>query len=271
MEKAEKIYRNGRILTVDDNFSIASAIAIKGDRFIYVGTNAGVAEYIGDKTTVCDLNGKMVTPGIIDSHMHPLSMAERIVKGGLDVRNFSLTAVQEAIASEVAKLQPGQWVTGWSYSVNTLGVEPHKKYLDEVSPNNPVFLHDGSHHAGWVNSRSLEIAGITDETPDPDGGHIVRDEEGHATGLLMEQGAWDSVYTKIPQSFTDEEQDMGDVLASKELLAVGLTSVHDAGRPEIGVVNRRKSLYQSGKIKIRMNDMLSMTAARNLGGPQPGC
>jgi predicted amidohydrolase YtcJ len=270
MEKADRVYRNGKIVTVDDKFSIAQAMAVKGDRFIYVGSDTGAKEHIGNKTEVIDLEGKTVTPGLIESHMHPNSMAERIIKGGLDVRGLDMDTFRKAIAAEIEKVGPGEWVTGRSYTANTLGVEPHKKYLDDISPNNPVFLRDGSHHAGWVNSRALEVAGITDTTPQPKGGHIARDAEGHAKGLFMEQNAIDLVYKKIPLSFTDEEQDRGEILASKELLAVGLTGVHDAGRPEIGLVNRRKALYGSGQIKIRMNTMLGINAARELGGPQNG-
>jgi predicted amidohydrolase YtcJ len=268
-EKADRVYLNGKIITVDDKFSIAEAMASKGDRFIYVGSDAGAKEHIGDKTNVVDLQGRTVTPGLIDSHMHPMYMAERIVQGDIEVRNLDLAAIRKIIASEVGKSELGGWVVAKWYSIYALGIEPHKKHLDDISPNNPVFLRDSSGHAGWVNSKALEVVGITDATPNPKGGHIVRDAEGHATGLLMESAAWD-VFEKIPRSFTGEEQDRGDVLASEELFAVGLTGVNDATPTEIGTINRRKALYESGKIRIRMNDMVSVAAAKELGGPQTG-
>jgi predicted amidohydrolase YtcJ len=269
ISKADNVYRNAKILTVDDDFSIAEAMAVKGDKFAYVGSDAGIEEYIGDKTEVMDLKGKTVTPGLIDSHMHPIYMAENLVQGTIEVRNLDLAAIQKLISSEIAKSGPGKWFVGHRYNVYALGVEPHKKLLDDISPDNPVFLKDSSGHAGWVNSKALESVGIIDTTPNPKGGHIVRDTDGHATGLLMETAAR-SVFDKIPKSFSDEEQNRGEVLAGKEFFAVGLTGVHDATPTEIGVVKRRKALYQSGKMKLRMNDMVSVAAAKELGGPETG-
>lgn len=164
-ETADSVYRNGNIYTVDEDFSTASAIAIKGDRLIYVGDEAGVEAYIGPGTKVVDLGGKTVIPGLIEGHMHINGLGESLLQ--IDAFWKPKEDILAAVAAEVAKAEPGEWIRGrgWLNSVWEDSAYPTKEELDAVAPNNPVFLTRADGHMCWVNSMAFELAGITKDTP----------------------------------------------------------------------------------------------------------
>ena len=274
--EADTVYLNGNIYTVDDTFSTASAMAIKGDRFIYVGSNAGVQEYIGPGTAVIDLNGKTVVPGLMDSHIHFSGVGTKLFSRDVDCYWLPLDELQAAIANAIATgvgLRPGpepRWFRGSGYN-DAIWDPPvaHKELLDVVSPNNPVYISRYCGHAGLANSKAMEIAGITDETPDPAKGHIVRDAEGHATGVFLER-ATRLITQHIPSwpPLTEEERRHCLVLGSQAVLAAGLTVVHDASGAGMSTVDRRSALYEEGLLKVRINNMLGSSTAESLGAPQ---
>ncbi len=188
-EEADTVYLNGNIYTVDDAFSTASAIAIKGDRFIYVGSDTGVQDYIGPGTAVIDLNGKTVVPGLMDSHIHFESVGQNILFPMVESWRTPLDELLSKIEARVAEVEPGEWIIGWGYDETFWDPQvAHKDFLDAISPDNPVFMYRVCWHAGWANSKAMEIAGIDANgiTPDPPGGVIVRDAEGNATGVFVE-------------------------------------------------------------------------------------
>src|SRR6266550_5581869 len=191
-QPADMVLRGGRVITVDSAWHIAQAVAVKDGRFVAVGDDAAVAARIGPNTQVIELAGKTVVPGLIDTHLHQLFAA----LNGPAVQLLgakSIAAVQAAIGERVAHTEPGRWVmasSGWHESILEEGRMPTRHELDTVSPNNPVFIPRGG-HVITVNSKALKLAGITKDTPNPEGGVIVRDEAtGEATGVLLENAAY---------------------------------------------------------------------------------
>jgi hypothetical protein len=225
--KADLVLRNGAIYTVDRVRSWAEAVAIRGDKILYVGANKGVAKHIGPKTRVVDLAGKMVLPGFQDAHVHPLS-------GGLGQISCALydlpnrEAYLKAVADYAAKNPRGAWIRGdgWDMSHFPKGI-PDRADLDAVVPDRPVYLDSKDGHTAWVNTKALQMAGITRDTPDPANGRIDRDPTtGEAVGSLQES-AMELVRRHLPP-YTEEEARRGLRLALRMLNGYGITSVQDA-------------------------------------------
>ncbi len=226
--KADTVYFNGVIYTVDDGFSVVEAVAISGGKFIAVGSNEEILALAGPETERIDLAGKAVVPGMVDAHAHM-----RWYSLGLDQINAlgapSAEAVAKMVAEKVATVSPGEWIQGQGWDSNDWkGMEfPTHALLDTVAPDNPVYLVKQDFHIAWVNSEAMRIAGIDRNTPDPDGGRIVHDDNGEPTGILV-QNAMDLAYNCIPDASFEKMKE----LVSKALnnwLAVGLTGIHDMG------------------------------------------
>src|SRR3954469_11131722 len=189
-QPADLVLRGGKVITVDKDWSVAQAVAIRDGRFLAVGDDAAIAPHIGPNTQVIELAGRTVVPGLIDSHLHQLFAG----LNGPSVQLLGSPPIadgQKAIPERVARTEPGRWVTassGWHESILEEGRMPTRHELDPVSPNNPVFIPRGG-HVVTVNSKALELAGITKDTPNPDGGIIVRDDKGEATGMLLQNAA----------------------------------------------------------------------------------
>ncbi|MDX1406271.1 MAG: amidohydrolase [Woeseiaceae bacterium] len=196
---ADAVYQNGRIYTVDPQRSWAEAVAITAGRLSYVGSNEGATDYKGPNTTVVDLGGRLMLPAFQDAHIHPIT-------GGLEALAcdlndlYSLEDYRSTIAAYAAANPDVPWILGggWSMAVFGPGGRANRAILDELIPDRPVFLESADGHTGWANSRALEIAGITKDTPDPRDGIIDRDPEtGEPIGSLQED-AMDIVEAHIP-------------------------------------------------------------------------
>ena len=184
--EADAVYRNGFVYTVDGVRSRAQAFAVRDGKFLAVGTNEDMKAVTGPDTRVVDLKGKMVMPGLVDSHIHALRGALTALGLAFPVTS-SVDDIKAAIKKYIAdkKLKKGDWIEGAKW-----GIDYHKlnaKMLDEVSPDNPVFLHDWTNHLAWVNSAALKAAKMTKDTPDPQGGVIDRDSSGNPTGTLHDK------------------------------------------------------------------------------------
>src|SRR3954470_1277364 len=190
-QPADLVLRGGRVITVDNDWRVAQAVAVRDGRFVAIGDDATVAHYVGPNTQVIELAGKTIVPGLIDSHLHQLFAA----LNGPAVQLLgakTVADVQAAIGERVARTEAGKWVmasSGWHESILEEGRMPTRYELDKVSPNNPVFIPRGG-HVITVNSKALELAGITRDTQNPDGGVIVRDEKGEPTGVLLENATY---------------------------------------------------------------------------------
>jgi len=260
VQSADIVLHSAKIYTMDENNPTATAIAIKGDKILAVGSRSDVAAYTGPKTKVVNLKGATVLPGLIDSHVHFSSIGTSLLQ--VDCYWKQKAEIIAAIAAEVAEAEPGEWIQGrgFNQAVWTPQVWPTKEDLDAVSPNNPVYISRYCGHAAWVNSKALELAGITRDTPDPHNGAFLRDENGEPTGILLEEGAMNAVRSLIPP-FTEEQIVRGMIRANDACIALGLTSVHDAGTTLAGV-QRTKALYEEGALKIRIYEMIRI----NTGG-----
>jgi predicted amidohydrolase YtcJ len=181
--EADAVYKNGFVYTADGPRSRAQAFAVRDGKFFKVGTNDDMKAVTGKDTRVVDLKGKMVMPGLVDSHIHCLRGALTALGLAFPV-TASVDEIKAALKKYIAdkKLKKGEWVEGakWALDYKKLNA----KMLDEVSPDNPVFLHDWTNHLAWVNSAALKAAKITKNTPDPEDGVIDRDSSGNPTGTL---------------------------------------------------------------------------------------
>jgi predicted amidohydrolase YtcJ len=248
-QPADLVLRGGHVITVDKDWRVARAIAIKDGRFLAVGDDAAIAAHVGPNTQVIELAGKTVVPGLIDSHLHQLFAA----LNGPAVQLLgarTVADVQAAIGERVARTPPGQWVmasSGWHESILDEGRMPTRFELDKVSPNNPVFIPRGG-HVVTVNSKALELAGITRDTPNPDGGVIVRDPAtGEATGVLLENAAY-LVRKILPPPPTN----MAELLkiAMRDLNSYGIVGVIEPGVNEQQIALYR-AVHDAGGMTVR--------------------
>ena len=221
---ADAVYTNARIYKVDAVNSWASAMAVSNGKIIAVGSDEDIAAHIGEDTRVNDMAGRMMMPGIHDTHIHPYD-------GGIGktVQCSFLTAVLDealkALQDCLADIPEGQWLRGgqWNDGLFIGTTKAPKHILDEIAPNHPVFLMDWSVHNAWLNSSALELLGIDDETPDPSGGVIVRDlQTGEATGILLDNAAYEPRRSLPAYSL----QQRSDALAwsIKQIMSYGITT-----------------------------------------------
>lgn len=224
--RATMIVTGAKVLTMDPNTPKAEAIAVLGDRILAVGTDEEILYYANAGTVRVDGRGMTVTPGFIDAHSHPL-MAEAAV--GVNVNLRRIDDVKEALAGKAANTPPGHWVRGVMYDDTKFEDERplNRNDIDEAVPDHPVYVGHRGGHTGVVNSKALEIAGVTNDTPDPVGGRFFH-ENGELTGKVAENavdvffkvGTWPVIDRAVRQQSA--------TIASKSMTAAGLTSTTDA-------------------------------------------
>ncbi len=258
-ETADSVYRNGNIYTVDEAFSTATALAVKGDRLIYVGDEAGVDAYIGSGTKVVDLAGRTVVPGLVEGHMHVTGLGSSLMN--LDCFWMPKQTILDQVKAAAEKAEPGQWIQGrgWMNTVWDDTSYPTKEELDAVAPENPVFLTRACGHMGWANSKALELAKITKDTPNPQGGEYLKNDKGELLGCMTDT-AMNPIRGLIPE-LTLEQQKEGLLKAQDQLFSYGLTSAMDAGNSIAVYEDVFGPLYESGQLKLRVYGMISLTSA----------
>jgi predicted amidohydrolase YtcJ len=250
---ADSVYLNGNIHTVDPKHPKATAMAIKDQTFLRVGAGPDVGKHVGPWTSVVDLQGNTVLPGLIDAHLHYSAIGE--AKMMLDAFWKPKQEILDEVASACSKARKGEWIQGrgWNHEIWTPAVFPTKEDLDKVAPDNPVCLIRTDSHTAWVNSRALEIAGVTQEMSNPEGGEIVRNAKGEATGILIDT-ARRLISGYIPPLSREQRLD-ALLLAQEGLVSNGLTGAHDAGC-DPAMIKMLKSLYESGKLCVRLYERL---------------
>src|SRR5438105_6174976 len=228
-ETAERIFINGNIYTVNDKQPFAQAIAVKGDRIIFVGSNADAEKFRADKTRIVDLAGKTVTPGFTDSHCHIFGIGEREMTLNLEETNTRedfLARVKE----RVAQTERAKWITGrgWIETFWKPPQFPTRADLDKIAPDNPVFLTRADGHAAVANSPALKLAGVTRDTANPFGGEILKDAKtGELTGMLLDN-AMDLVAKNIPPP-SEAEHEQALLLGIKREIELGWCEIQNAG------------------------------------------
>ena len=224
-QNVDLILTNGKILTVDDQFSIQDTVVVNDGRIVATGSASLTSQYGSDN--VVDLEGKVLMPGFNDSHTHIRGRPHRYIELG-DVT--SIVEIQELIQAKIVEIGEGEWITGYGWSEDELdeGRRPLRADLDLVAPNNPVTLTRAGGHSAVVNSLALELADVTLETPQPDGGVIERGDDGQLNGVIRERQ--EIVGRLVPDSTYDELISSLEVNLN-DLLSLGITSITDASKP----------------------------------------
>ncbi|MEL6151293.1 MAG: amidohydrolase [Chloroflexota bacterium] len=232
MSIVDRILYNGNIHTLDPALPHATALAIRQGRILMVGSDADVREYATGSAVLENLQQKTVLPGLIDAHVHWRWTSESY--HNVNVYELpTMTMALERVAERARGIDPDKWILGhgWAQDLWPENAFPTAADLDAIAPDNPVYLTAKSAHAAWVNTAALKLAGITDSTPDPEGGTILRDANGQATGILLEAPAMQLVSRHIPEVTPEQLADL--MLASLEKAnQQGLTAIHDLDNPD---------------------------------------
>jgi predicted amidohydrolase YtcJ len=225
-QPADLVLMGGRVATMDAARSWANAMAVRDGRIVGVGTDRVIRGHVGPRTRVIELRGRMVTPGFQDAHVHP-------VHGGLamlrcDLHEDAQSGPGYDKIDAYARSHPDEpWIRGGGWYMAAFeGGTPRREDLDRIVPDRPVFLTNRDGHGAWVNTRALELAGVTASTPDPADGRIERDADGSPSGTLHE-GAMELVTRFMPD---DTPADLEEALrlGQRHLHAFGITAWQDA-------------------------------------------
>ena len=237
------ILTNGKIITVDDEFSIRDTVIVDDGRILETGGAELTLKYQSEETV--DLQGKVLMPGFNDSHTHIRGRPQRYIELG-DVS--SISEIQDLIRTKITEIGEGEWVTGYGWSEDELeeGRRPLRADLDAAAPNNPVILTRAGGHSAVVNSSALNRADVSLATPQPEGGVIERGQDGQLNGVIRERQ--ELVGRLVPDSTYEE------LIASLEtnlndLLRLGITSITDASKPP-GQFAMWEELYRTAKLPL---------------------
>jgi predicted amidohydrolase YtcJ len=252
--EADLVIQDGTVATVDKDFTLEEAVAVTNGKIVYTGSRESVQKYIGRRTRVINVEGGLVLPGLVDAHAHMNSYSQALTSlniTGLD--NYE--ALIQKVEKRVKTLKPGEWITGGRWDQNRWPVKefPSNDALNEVSPNNPVYLKRVDGNAALVNLKALMIAGINKDTPNPVGGFIHRKDNGEPSGVILNR-AMDIIEAKIPAD-SAEQYEAKLLTAIERAASFGLTGWHEAGVVpwEISIYNK---LVQQKKLKLRCYAML---------------
>ena len=262
-QPADLIIVNARIYTSDQNHPVVAALAVRGDRIAFVGSQREAEALAGPNTTRLDLAGKTVIPGMVDAHTHLLGLGQALRIVDL-VGTESYDAVVARVAERAKTARPGEWIRGRGWDQNDWSDErfPTHEALSRAVPNNPVYLTRVDGHAALVNAKAMELAGITAATKDPQGGRLIRDARGTPTGVLID-AAQGLVGRVIPADSKDEVKS-ATLAAIAEANRYGLTGIHDAGvSPD--VIAAYEELAQAGQYNLR-NYVMVRADEQTLGG-----
>lgn len=242
-QSCDLICFNGRIHTIDGDDRIEEAFAVSEGRFVAIGDNSTILSGWSCAKMV-DLGKRNVYPGFIDAHAHLYGLGEEEITLQL-IGSTSIDDVLGRLRDHLSAQKGETWIRGRGWDQNDWNEKlfPRKEDLDAIISSRPVFLSRIDGHAVWVNSRALEISGITGETPDPEGGRILRDENGEATGILLDN-AIELVRRHIPPATVPE------ILAAyrsaiARCLALGITGIHDMGMHARGIEAIRMMIAQN--------------------------
>ena len=248
--QADMILQNGTIYTANDAQWTAAAVAIKGDEIIFVGSVADAQNFIGENTNIFDLGGDTVFPGLTDAHTHIKWVGQREL--GLNLQNIDdLGETVEAIRLYAENIAEGDWITGKGWIEQKWADQRflNKSDVDYFSKNKPLVVTRGGEHSILANSKAMEIAGITRDTPDPVGGSILKDENGEPSGMFIDN-AMALIRNHIPAPTREEEKK--SLQAGLDFMSgMGWTQVQEAGG-DYADVELLKEIHAEGKLKTRL-------------------
>lgn len=247
---ADTILTNARVYTVNSSKPWGEAVAVRNARILFVGSGRDVLRYRGPDSKVIDAGGRLLLPGIEDSHVHFVSGSESLAKVDLSGTR-TVEEVQERIRKFAAEHPQAAWVQGrgWMYAAFP-GNMPHKKFLDDVVPDRPAVMRCADGHTTWVNSRALSLAGIGRDTKDPENGKIVREENGEPTGALLEAAG--SLVSRVIPKPSPEETLAALREGLREAARYGVVRVHGMGG-EFEALDLFDRLRREGSLTVRVS------------------
>jgi predicted amidohydrolase YtcJ len=259
---ADTVYRHGLVYTVDAQDSMREALAIRDGRIVYVGSDSGIAAFVGPKTIVVDLHGRMLMPGLVDGHSHPLQGGGTLLKCNLKYEQITVAQMQAAIQTCLDQTQarePDTWleVVNWfQEGMVPAGAVTNRATLDALKTKRPIFVLSSFGHTALVNSRGLQLAGITAQTRDPLGGKVGRDAAGNPSGIL-EDAAQETVAKQIPAP-TPADDVKAATAALDAFRKQGVTTFLDA-MAESPALAAFATLQREGKLTARAHFALLIT------------
>ena len=271
VKPADTVYINGKVVTVDKKFSIKQAVAVSKGKIVAVGTTKAIKKYVGKKTKVVDLKGKMMLPGINDSHNHTSGLGRVLPPLSLDLYYPAVHSISDIVAMVKARADELDaagnttgWIRGRGWNESLLDDVPegsqtslNASQLDAVSGEHPVYLGDYSGHASWANSKVLQMAGITKDTPDPVGGRIERNPDGSPTGVFREKATGLVGGVVPPLSLQEQKESL--VNGIRHMNKFGVTSIFEGGvGPTSAVMEFYKELASQGALNVRVSIPLSL-------------
>ena len=247
--KADKIFFNGEVITADADHTVHEALAVQKDRIMQAGPTEAIMKFADSYTEMVDLEGRSLLPGFNDAHAH-LELYGTNQLGVNLKEEDSIIQVIDKLRDRANLTSEGEWVRGWGYNQNQLIEQRHltKWDLDKVSTTHPVIVVRTCGHISCVNSKALEMAGLTPDFPDPEGGSYHK-QEGELSGLLLE-----AAHMKMFQlaDYSETEVMKGLEIASADFLTHGITSVHDAGGYGTKHIRYLHRAVKEGKIIQRL-------------------
>lgn len=268
---ADLIVRNAHIVTMDLENHVQQALAVRDGKLLAVGTDVEIPPCAGPRTKIIDLAEKTVLPGLIDVHTHAIEWAKGILRNEIDA-NFpkvrSVADIMEEVRKRSGVTKPSEWILGFGWDDQKLSEHRYvtRDDLDSVSPKNPVYLVHVSGHLAVANSAALKLAGISKDSPSPDGGVIEKDPEGEPTGIVK-----DTAMLLVARLLPGDPPDLprrAAKLVSQEALKVGLTTIHDIwDSPED--MRGYQDAYQEGDLHVRVQlvpGVRNLEEARALAG-----
>ena len=267
-ESADVIIHNAVIYTVNQELPYAEALAIKNGRILKVGSDDEVLGYQADLTKMIDAQQNFLMPGFIEGHGHFDGLGSSLINlNFMQVKNWD--EVVDMVAERVERAEDGEWIIGRGWHQEKwnkipdgqVNGYPHHASISAISPDNPVMLSHASGHALFANQAAMDAAGVTVETADPSGGHIVRENTGEAIGVFEENAediinsAYEAYLAKISEEEKEEIWHEGIRLAQEECLRKGITSFQDAGS-SFKDMERYQRLAEDGNLDLRLWVML---------------
>lgn len=249
--KAQTVFINGNIYTMDERQPRAEAIAVQDARIVFVGSNADAKKYQSAETKTVDLAGKTVVPGLTDSHCHIFGIGEREMNLNLEGTN-TLEAFLAKVKERVPKTERGKWITGrgWIETFWKPPQFPTRQDLDKIAPDNPVFLTRADGHAAIANSAALALAKLDKNTPAPFGGEILKDKKsGEPNGMLIDK-AQALISQHIPQR-SEAERREAFVRGAQREIELGWCQIQNAGGNLEDLAPMRQA-FEAGQVKLRV-------------------
>ena len=261
-EKADMIIHNGTIYTMNDLMPTTESVAIRNGKIIALGKYRDLDDLITPRTKIINLNGAMMTPGLIEGHGHFYGLG--LAKMQLDLSTAeSYAELVSMVSDAIDSSNPGEWILGrgwhqskWSDNADSFikGFQTHDS-LSKISPNNPVWLKHASGHAGFANQKAMDIAGVSSETEFGFGGEIIKDLSGNPTGVFNERAQ--GLISKYVDTNLGKDSDIRAIeLAVKTCLEHGITSFHDAGTGSKTITTLRSAIDKN-LLKVRVYAMLT--------------